>query len=181
MGKRRHRRQVDTSSETSSSSSNDEEPRSKRTFGNTRRTPSPLPPVDTNTDKQRIAQLEKMVRDLQQQNRSVPLASTPRPFLIKTDVVPEFSPGNPNLTCEKWIQKVHERTMTFYSISRLAGLARTWYNNLDATTYEMTWVEWKELLLRTFPAHYDYATLLRKTMNRVKEDKGRGLSTISAS
>jgi Retroviral aspartyl protease./Reverse transcriptase (RNA-dependent DNA polymerase). len=50
--------------------------------------------------------------------------------------------------------------------NRLTGLARTWYDNL--TTYTHNWDEWKALLIRTFPDHQDFATSLRKLVQRVK-------------
>jgi hypothetical protein len=51
--------------------------------------------------------------------------------------------------------------------NRLAGLARTWYNNL--TTYTYTWEEWKALLIKTFPFHHDFANTLRQMLDRVKQ------------
>ncbi|XP_074040792.1 uncharacterized protein [Leptinotarsa decemlineata] len=50
--------------------------------------------------------------------------------------------------------------------SRLSGLARKWYDNLSS--YELSWNEWKTLLLKSFPEHQDYATSLRKLLNRRK-------------
>lgn len=101
--------------------------------------------------------------------------ATIKPF-IKPDCIPEFSPGNPNLSCKKWIGKIEQlgsinnwdqETMAFYMQGRLTGLARRWYDNLS--TYHLTWAEWKRLLLKTFPEHQDYAATMRKMLDRYKQ------------
>ncbi|KAG5882023.1 hypothetical protein JTB14_023076 [Gonioctena quinquepunctata] len=47
------------------------------------------------------------------------------------------------------------------------GMSRTWYHSL--TSYPSTWSEWKVLIVKTFPDHVDYATVLRKMLNRTKQ------------
>ncbi|XP_074025626.1 uncharacterized protein [Leptinotarsa decemlineata] len=100
--------------------------------------------------------------------------STSKVF-VKPECIPEFKPGNPNLSCTKWIEKIeqlgrvncwNEHTKIFHMQSRLSGLARKWYDNLSS--YELSWNEWKTLLLKSFPEHQDAATSLRKLLNRRK-------------
>lgn len=97
---------------------------------------------------------------------------------IRSDCIPEFSPGKPNLPVTKWLDKIEqlaamnrwdEHTKIYHMQNRLSGLARTWYNNLTAYTH--TWDEWKNLLLRTFPVHHDFATTLKALVARVKDPK----------
>ena len=76
----------------------------------------------------------------------------------------------------KWIEKVDQlakingwddNTKVFHMQGRLVGLARKWYDNRP--TYDLNWTEWKELLLKSFPEHQDYATAIRKMINRYKK------------
>jgi hypothetical protein len=50
--------------------------------------------------------------------------------------------------------------------SRLAGLAKVWYNGL--TDYDLSWSAWKEALERAFPSHTDYVDLLKQMLGRTK-------------
>lgn len=196
-GKRRRK----SSPTSSSSSSSDSEPgpkrgpaelrnRSKTTAvatENRRETPtvaadnrSRTPPP---TDSLRIERLEKLVQQLAEQNKdassTVKAQVTPH-IILKPDLLPEFTPGNPNLTCEKWIQKIDQlatvhnwsdSVIIYHMVSRLTGLAKNWYHNLDPSSYDLKWEKWKELLLTTFPDHQDFATTLRKMVAREKEER----------
>ncbi|KAJ8916987.1 hypothetical protein NQ315_012902 [Exocentrus adspersus] len=104
--------------------------------------------------------------------------SNPSNNFVKPECIPEFKPGNPNLSCAKWISKIEqlgrihhweETTKIYHMQTRLSGLARNWYANLRS--YELTWEEWKNLLLKSFPEHQDFATSLRKMLNRRKLPK----------
>lgn len=136
------------------------EPRTKKNY-----TPPPTP------DK--VQRLEKLVE------RLIEHSTNPQPgpsrIFIKPECIPEFRPGNPNLSCSKWLDKIEqlkeinrwdERATIFHMQNRLAGLARKWYDNL--ASYKMSWEEWKTLLLKSFPDNQDFATSLRKLMNRRK-------------
>lgn len=139
---------------------------------------SPRPSTSSDNNKasdQRIERLELLVERLIQDRSSQPPPPPPR-ALIRAECVPEFSPGNPNLNCSKWIAKIEqlavanqwdESTIIFNMQSRLTGLARNWYDNLQS--YQNTWDEWKTLLIKTFPEHRDFATLLRNLVNRFKQ------------
>ncbi|VEN56651.1 unnamed protein product [Callosobruchus maculatus] len=50
--------------------------------------------------------------------------------------------------------------------NRLAGLAKTWYNNLD--DYRYSWDQWKQLLIQAFPDHQDFPTNLKNLIFRIK-------------
>lgn len=97
-------------------------------------------------------------------------------FTVKSDCIPEFTPGNPNLTAAKWLDKIEQlatingwddRTMIYHMQNRLSGLARTWYNNLPS--YDYNWSEWKTLVKKTFPDHHDFAATLKKLVACVKQ------------
>jgi hypothetical protein len=94
---------------------------------------------------------------------------------VNSDCIPEFIPGQTNQSPAKWVDKIDqlarinrwdENTTIQLMKNRLAGLARTWYNNL--TTYTYTWEELKALLIKTFPDHHDFANTLRQMLDRVK-------------
>ncbi|KAJ8913124.1 hypothetical protein NQ315_006042 [Exocentrus adspersus] len=134
----------------------------------------PQPSTSTAVPTQdNISRLELLVEKLIEQNVS---QGPVRKSYIKPDCIPEFSPGNPNLSCAKWIEKIEqlakingwsERATAFHMQSRLTGLARKWYDNLP--TYDLSWADWKCRLLKSFPEHQDYATINRKMMNRYKK------------
>lgn len=50
------------------------------------------------------------------------------------------------------------------STGKLRGQASKWYNRLE--DYDHTWEEWKKILLRAFPKHRDYASMLDEMVNR---------------
>ncbi|XP_018319869.1 uncharacterized protein LOC108733273 isoform X1 [Agrilus planipennis] len=152
----------------------------------TRRSRSPPPresytvPNERNEqmdDNLRIQKLEELVdRLIRQQSVSSEGSSNVIRMTIKADCIPEFAPGNPNLTSTKWVDKIEqlalinkwdENMIVYHMQSRLTGLARTWYNNL--TTYDYSWNEWKELIKRTFPDHHDFSSTLKKLVARVKQ------------
>ncbi|KAJ8953799.1 hypothetical protein NQ318_006646 [Aromia moschata] len=129
-----------------------------------------------NEDRDRIQKLEEMVeRLLRRDSHSSDRNSTMVRMTVKADCIPEFAPGNPNLTSTKWVDKIEqlaqinqwdEHLRIYHMQSRLTGLARTWYDNLP--TYNYSWTEWKALIKRTFPDHHDFSATLRKLVNRSK-------------
>ncbi|CAH2218004.1 jg19309 [Pararge aegeria aegeria] len=100
-----------------------------------------------------------------------------RPKLtFNANVVPEFDPMSREQTVLTWITKVEEcaeiygweeREIIHYSLPKLSGVARTWYQGLTSVLY--TWSEWKKKLLESFPCREDYAELLTEMLaKRVK-------------
>nr|XP_015834414.1 PREDICTED: uncharacterized protein LOC100142194 [Tribolium castaneum] len=172
MGRHRYRGNVDSDD----SDSSDDEPRPKRSAPGVSTTVN-SPPVSA--ESARIARLEQLVENLNRRLLNRNFEHTSGQVGIKSDLIPEFAPGNPNFSTTKWLHKIDqlalvngwdERTTIYGMISRLKGLAKEWYDNLDPSAYDRSWDEWKRLLQATFPDHHDYASTLRKLVNRVKED-----------
>ncbi|KYB24754.1 hypothetical protein TcasGA2_TC031587 [Tribolium castaneum] len=172
MGRHRYRGNVDSDD----SDSSDDEPRPKRSTPGVSTTVN-SPPVSA--ESARIARLEQLVENLNRRLLNRNFEHTSGQVGIKSDLIPEFAPGNPNFSTTKWLHKIDqlalvngwdERTTIYGMISRLKGLAKEWYDNLDPSAYDRSWDEWKRLLQATFPDHHDYASTLRKLVNRVKED-----------
>nr|XP_008191903.1 PREDICTED: uncharacterized protein LOC100141851 isoform X1 [Tribolium castaneum] len=172
MGRHRYRGNVDSDD----SDSSDDEPRPKRSAPGVSTTVN-SPPVSA--ESARIARLEQLVENLNRRLLNRNFEHTSGQVGIKSDLIPEFAPGNPNFSTTKWLHKIDqlalvngwdERTTIYGMISRLKGLAKEWYDNLDPSAYDRSWDEWKRLLQTTFPDHHDYASTLRKLVNRVKED-----------
>lgn len=131
---------------------------------------------------ERLQRLELMVETmLQEQRREKSLeASSVEPrtikYITRTDCVPEFVPGNPNMTITRWIFKIDQLgevhrwddvEKIYHMQNGLRGLAKTWYDSLSNINY--SWDEWKKLLQKAFPEHSDYAASLRKLIERTKK------------
>ncbi|XP_046976565.1 uncharacterized protein LOC124542684 [Vanessa cardui] len=90
-------------------------------------------------------------------------------------IVPDYDPDNRDLNIKSWIKKIeqlgviyhwNDETKSFILISKLQGQARQWFNRLDS--YDYSWEEWKSMIIRAFPRHHDYASLLDELMSRKK-------------
>jgi transposase InsO family protein len=137
----------------------------------------------TRQEQTRLQRLESLVEDLLRQ-KETPANRTPDvsgnenrqiKYITKTDCIPEFMPGNPNMTMSRWIFKIDQLgevhgwddvERTYHMQNGLRGLAKSWYDSL--TTINYTWQQWKELLMKAFPEHTDYASCLHKMLNRTK-------------
>lgn len=132
------------------------------------------------TDADRLERLETLVERLvRRESESVTENSNTGQCVrmtIKADCIPQFSPGDPNLTSTKWLDKIEQLAQInrwddsvkiYHMQSRLKGLARTWYEHL--TTYAYTWEEWKRLIIRTFPDHRDFSATLKALVARVRK------------
>ncbi|KAK4883318.1 hypothetical protein RN001_006637 [Aquatica leii] len=122
----------------------------------------------------KVSRLEHLVEKLIQHQAKSKIRH--QHVYAKPECIPEFMPGNPNLSSTKWIEKIEqlgginrwdEQTTIYYMQSRLGGLARQWYDNLPS--YQLTWIQWKELLIKSYPEHQDFAANLRTLVNRFKE------------
>lgn len=91
------------------------------------------------------------------------------------DSVPLFDPANKDQPIDKWCAKVDELSLIFNwtpemtihaALSRLDGLAKTWYQGLRTVKY--TWLEWKEKLKVAFPPSKDFYQKLAEMMARRK-------------
>lgn len=127
---------------------------------------------DIETAYQKILKLEAMVKKLSRRSDDVEKSTR---VTIRSDCIPEFYPDNPNLTAIKWLEKIDQLrevngwddiSTIYHMQSRLSGMAKSWYHSL--TNYNYTWCQWKQLIIKSFPDHNDYAALLRKMLNRKK-------------
>lgn len=94
---------------------------------------------------------------------------------VKGEVVPSFDPENEGQSIFSWCSKVdelrdiykwsEEATISF-AITKLVGLAETWYQSLP--TVKFTWNEWKQKLQEAFPSHSSYFANLQEMINREK-------------
>lgn len=87
-----------------------------------------------------------------------------------SNIIPEFNPQVDNI--EKWLHAIdeyvaiyewNETTTVHFALTKLRGPAETWYRSL--TTHVYSWVEWKRLLLETFPPKRDIHTMLLTMIN----------------
>ena len=88
-----------------------------------------------------MSRLEALVEKLiKQQTKTKSKHHRAVRVVIKPKSLPEFTPGNPNLSSAKWIAKLEglaktnnwdDPTMIFLMQSRLGGLARRRYDNLS--------------------------------------------------
>ncbi|KAL1489300.1 hypothetical protein ABEB36_014223 [Hypothenemus hampei] len=172
MDKQRRRRH------TSSSSSNSGESPRQRLRESTRSSESATDQYATlKASQERISELENLVWKLTNGKTEYSVEGTSRPIVHKTvaDCIPFFNPANKKITVSKWIARIeqlaemngwNDQIKIDHMQTRLSGVARSWYNNLS--DYKYTWIEWKELFMKTFPEHNDFAHSLRTMMERKK-------------
>lgn len=95
--------------------------------------------------------------------------------LINADVLPDFDPSDINQSIEDWCIKIDEISVMygwsediiiFNALSKLKGLAATWYKGLKSVQY--TWVDWKQKLIRAFPSQRDFHDIFEEMMKRKK-------------
>lgn len=116
-------------------------------------------------------EVEKAFQDLQNEAPTLmPLKQQRAAALI-----PEFDPDSEECTITAWLKKIEqlgeiygwdEKTKSFHLQDKLRGQARKWYNRLEE--YDFSWEQWKQMLLRAFPKHRDYAGILEEMLNRRK-------------
>lgn len=90
---------------------------------------------------------------------------------FNSNVIPEFDPLTKDQSILTWITKVEEcaeiygweeREIIHYSLPKLVGVAKTWYQGLTSILH--TWSEWKKKLIESFPCREDYAELLTEML-----------------
>lgn len=101
------------------------------------------------------------------QNFSLPVHT----FTSHINVVPEFDPNDGSQGIELWIHKVNECAKIYgwndvqtchYSLAKLAGLAKRWYQGLPSVLY--TWQQWTEKLKGAFPSTENYGDVLQRML-----------------
>lgn len=118
-----------------------------------------------------VQEVDRALRDLQNETSLVPTTARHR----GASLIPEFDPDNEDTTVTAWLKKIEQlgnihgwddQTKSYHLQDKLRGQARKWYNRLDE--YDHTWEEWRQMLLRAFPKHRDYANMLEEMINRRK-------------
>ncbi|KAJ8916423.1 hypothetical protein NQ315_014635 [Exocentrus adspersus] len=117
------------------------------------------------------------VSEILKTNPSLPKSNNnSEKYKEKAELLPLFDPENSCVTALNWLHKIeqigmingwNDETKSFCMQSRLAGLAKVWYNGLD--NYDITWDEWKLALIRAFPSHTDFVDLLKQMLGRHKQ------------
>ncbi|KAL4703335.1 hypothetical protein ACJJTC_013101 [Scirpophaga incertulas] len=89
------------------------------------------------------------------------------------NVISEFDPISKSQTMEDWLSKINEsaavygwseRQTIFYTLPKLTGLAKKWYDGL--TSVKFSWIQWQEKLLEAFPCDENYGDILWEILNR---------------
>lgn len=163
-----------STSSSSSSSSSRSRSRTRKRISSSRRTDRSYTPPRAEDSESRIRQLERKLDELSKQNAVLTQQREVR-MTVTSDCIPEFSPDNKTLSSSQWIEKIeqirqvnnwNDVTTIYHMQSRLTGMAKSWYHSLS--NYNHSWAEWKALIRKTFPENIDFATILRKMLNRQK-------------
>lgn len=116
-------------------------------------------------------EVDRAIRDLDKDTTSSGRVKNHR----AASLIPEFDPEGEDCTVSAWLKKIdqlgdihdwNDKIKAFHLQDKLRGQARKWYNRLEE--YDYSWNEWKQMLLRAFPKHRDYSTLLDEMMQRKK-------------
>lgn len=140
----------------------------------------------------RIDALEGLIKDLRRSNNyggertssnqmtseSNNAVSEMRPlvrYVGRNDFIPVFNPQQSSVSVEHWIRnlestgKMHgwdERTLICNCTAKLSGYAKSWYE--QQASYDISWSEWKEKLIKAFPFSKNKLSQIRELVNRVK-------------
>ncbi|XP_069364889.1 uncharacterized protein [Maniola hyperantus] len=89
------------------------------------------------------------------------------------NVIPEFDPSSKIQNIESWLRKVNECAAIYgwdeqqtvhFSLQKLAGLAKRWFEALPTVVF--TWEEWQVKLRKAFPSEENYGRLLEEMLSR---------------
>ncbi|KAJ8982553.1 hypothetical protein NQ317_005556 [Molorchus minor] len=130
-----------------------------------------VPSTSTNESSELAGVVKNLVKimELQTERPSQKLLG------LRDSVVPKFNPEDRRHSIDKWCQRIDELKniykwsdeVTVYSaISKLDGLANTWYRSLPTVQY--TWEEWKIELKKAFPPKRDFFGRLQEMIQRTK-------------
>lgn len=131
----------------------------------------------------RIDALEGLIKELRKKSDyhsgTVSEASTSRPPVVRyvgrNDFIPQFDPQTSPVSIEHWIRnlegtaKMHgwdEHTLICNCTSKLSGYAKGWYE--QQASYEISWDEWKQKLIKAFPFTKNKLSQIRELVNRVR-------------
>ncbi|KAL0860291.1 hypothetical protein ABMA27_009706 [Loxostege sticticalis] len=89
------------------------------------------------------------------------------------NILPDFDPSSKNQRIDSWLNKVNEcatvygwdeKTTIHFSMQKLQGLAKTWYESLPSILYN--WTEWQSKLINAFPCEQNYGQTLEEMLRR---------------
>ncbi|KAI5643817.1 hypothetical protein NE865_04213 [Phthorimaea operculella] len=163
----RHKKRHRSPSTSSSSSSDVEKTKTKKYKKNLKE------------KNNRIEALEGLLKELRKTTNyhagSAPQQSVVR-YMGRNDFIPVFDPQTSPVSVEHWIRNLEgianmhgwdERTLICNCTSKLGGYAKSWYEH--QVTFDMSWAEWKEKLVRAFPFTKNKLTQIREMVNRVRK------------
>lgn len=99
--------------------------------------------------------------------------SSDKSKMTYNNVIPDFDPMKKEQTILTWLTKVEEcaeiygwdeKETIHYSLPKLCGVAKSWYQGLPTLLH--TWSEWKKKLIESFPCREDYAELLTEMLGK---------------
>lgn len=89
------------------------------------------------------------------------------------NILPDFDPSSKNQRVDVWLRKVNEcatvygwddKTTIHFSMQKLQGLAKTWYESLDSILF--SWDQWQDKLSQAFPFEQNYGQSLEDMLRR---------------
>ncbi|CAG9122295.1 unnamed protein product [Plutella xylostella] len=89
------------------------------------------------------------------------------------NILPDFDPSSKGQRIDIWIKKVNEcatvygwdeKTTIHFSMQKLQGLAKLWYESLNSILF--SWAEWQQKLLNAFPFEQNYGQSLEDMLKR---------------
>lgn len=100
-------------------------------------------------------------------------ANVKQPLGVK--VLKEFDPDDPTCEIDNWLHQIDEHADKYgwshyeraaFMQTKLVGGARDWWQRLDS--YDLTWEEWKVLLIKVFSQHVDFGAMIYELATRCK-------------
>ncbi|XP_031335232.1 uncharacterized protein LOC116165084 [Photinus pyralis] len=94
---------------------------------------------------------------------------------FRGEAVPTFDPEDRDQDVEMWLRKMNdlrdvfrwsEEATIYHALSKLRGLAETWYKGLRCI--KLSWADWQQQLLKAFPPSRDFHQRLEEMFLRKK-------------
>lgn len=140
-------------------------------------------PKDSGADARRSGSPSFSIKDVVQLLNSIKTQSQPSTAGVAhnhssnnsnhKNILPDFDPSKKGQRVDSWLKKVNEcaavygwdeKTTIHFSLQKLQGLARTWYESLDSILF--TWPEWEQKLSSAFPYEQNYGQSLEDMLAR---------------
>lgn len=117
-----------------------------------------------------VIKIVQSVKNVTQPNQSVTqLAKN----IDHKNILPNFDPSVKSQRVDIWLRKVNECATVYgwdeittihFSMQKLQGLAKVWYESLKTIKY--TWDQWQENLKSAFPCEQNYGQILEEMLKR---------------